>query len=297
LAKKGWGRKIAALEPFSTVLGEGTLLSVCCVRHSFAIASAAIACAAAITPARAEISISSCPEAHAAGETVQAAAARDGATLRLQDGREVRLAGVIAATELDGDRAAAIRATEDLNTRIAGKALTLFGQAGADRYGRLIAQVAIGDTGWLQADLVSGGSLRVAPESSEISCARPLLGLEAKARTAGRGLWHEAAFGIEQAGNLDSLTQNLGRFAVVEGVIARVGETKSRTYLDFGRRYNRDFSIMIPRSARAGFAAAGIDLKYLRGKHVRVRGVLFSSGGPAIEIRKPASLEILGDGT
>ncbi|HVT56188.1 MAG TPA: hypothetical protein VHD34_09100, partial [Xanthobacteraceae bacterium] len=65
------------------------------VRHSFAIASAAIACAAAIPPARAEVSITSCPEARAR-ETVQAAMARDGATLKLQDGREVRLAGVVA---------------------------------------------------------------------------------------------------------------------------------------------------------------------------------------------------------
>ncbi|HVT55334.1 MAG TPA: thermonuclease family protein, partial [Xanthobacteraceae bacterium] len=203
----------------------------------------------------------------------------------------------VAANDLDGDKAAAARATENLNTRIAGKALTLFGREGTDRYGRVVAQVALKDAGWLQAALISDGSLRVAPEASEISCAEPLLGLEAKARAAGKGLWHEAAFGVEQAGDIESLTQALGRFAVVEGVIARVGETKSRTYLDFGRRYSRDFSIMIPRSARAGFAAAGIDLKRLRGRHIRVRGVLFSSGGPAIEIRKPASLEILGDGT
>lgn len=248
-------------------------------------------------PARAEIPISSCPEARDALETVQATSARDGATLRLQDGREVRLAGVVAANELDGDSAAA-RAAEMLNARIAGKALTLFGRAGTDRYGRLVAQVAVKDgTGWLQAELVSDGSLRVAPEASKISCAQPLLGLEAKARAGHQGLWQEARFAVEQADNIGSLTQASGRFAVVEGVIARVGETASRTYLDFGRRYNRDFSIMIPRSARAGFAAAGIDLKRLRGKHVRVRGVLFSSGGPAIEIRKPASLEILGDGT
>jgi endonuclease YncB( thermonuclease family) len=272
------------------------VLSVCCVRHSFAIASTAVACAAAISSACAENTLPLCSEAHVLA-TVQAATARDGATLRLQDGREVRLAGVVAANDLDGDRTAAVRAAENLNARTAGKELTLFGRGGTDRYGRLVAQVAVKDAGWLQAALVSDGSLRVAPEASETSCAKPLLDLEAKARAADKGVWQEAKFGVEQAGDIDSLTKVLGRFAVVEGVIARVGETKSRTYLDFGRRYSRDFSIMIPRSARAGFAAAGIDLKRLRGQHVRVRGVLFSSGGPAIEIRKPASLEILGDGT
>jgi hypothetical protein len=109
-------------------------------------------------------------------------------------------------------------------------------------------------------------------------------------------LWREARFAVEQAENIEALTTAMGRFTIVEGLVRRVGETSSRTYLDFGRRYNQDFSIMIPRSARAGFAAAGIDLKSLRGKQVRVRGVLFSSGGPAIEIRNPASLEIVAGG-
>jgi len=73
------------------------------------------------------------------------------------------------------------------------------------------------------------------------------------------------------------------------------GETASRTYLDFGRRYTEVFIIIIPRAARATFTAAGIDLKTLHGKCVRARGVLFSSGRPAIEIREPASLEIIAD--
>ena len=64
----------------------------------------------------------------------------------------------------------------------------------------------------------------------------------------------------------------------------------------FGRRYREDFTIIIPRAARAEFRAAGLDLKALRGKRIRGRGVLFSSGGPAIEIRKPASIEIIQGG-
>jgi len=45
----------------------------------------------------------------------EATGARDGATLRLSDGREVRLAGVIAANDLDGDQGAAVRATAALD--------------------------------------------------------------------------------------------------------------------------------------------------------------------------------------
>lgn len=274
------------------------MLRVCCVRHSFAIAWGAVACASlAAVPARSESSITACAGLRSF-ENVEVLSARDSATLRLKDGREVRLAGVIAANALDGDNDASARATDGLNALVAGKSLTLYGPKASDRYDHVIAQVAFRDdpTHWLQADLVSAGVVRVAPEMSGAPCAKPLLDLEAEARAGHKGLWREARFNIQDAENIDALTTATGRFAVVEGVVRRVGETSSRTYLDFGHRYNQDFSIMIPRSARAGFAAAGIDLKSLRGKRVRVRGVLFSSGGPAIEIRNPASLEIVAGG-
>jgi endonuclease YncB( thermonuclease family) len=274
------------------------MLRVCCVRHSFAIAWGVVACASlAAAPVRSESSIAACAGTRSI-ENVESLLARDGTTLRLKDGREVRLAGVVAANALDGDSNAAARATDGLNALTAGKSLTLYGPKARDRYGHLVAQVAFRDDArhWLQADLVSAGTVRVAPEMSGAACAKPLLDLEAEARAGHKGLWQEARFGVEQAENIEALITAMGRFAVVEGVVRRVGETSSRTYLDFGRRYNQDFSIMIPRSARAGFAAAGIDLKSLRGKRVRVRGVLFLSGGPAIEIRNPASLEIVAGG-
>jgi hypothetical protein len=212
----------------------------------------------------------------------------------LKDGRELRLAGVVAGDDMGEDKAAAVIASE-LNGRVAGKRLTLYGNASPDRYGRLVSQAVVGgeEPHWLQADLVSAGFLRVAPELGEIACATPLLNFERQARETQLGLWKEPRFQVEKADHIEAMTAATGRFAVVEGVIHRVGETSSRTYLDFGHRYNEDFTIVIPRSARREFAAAGIDLKSLRGKRVRVRGVLFSFGGPAVEIQKPASLEII----
>jgi hypothetical protein len=75
--------------------------------------------------------------------------------------------------------------------------------------------------------------------------------------------------------------------------VQRVGESGGRTFLDFGRRYTQDFTIVVPRASQSAFQAAGIDLKAMRGKRVRVRGVLYSFGGPAIEARLPAALEVL----
>jgi len=227
--------------------------------------------------------------------THEAAGARDGATLRLTDGREVRLAGVIAASDLDGDEAAVRQATAALDRLVAGKRILLYSASTAgDRYGRLLAQVALADEGgWVQGLLVANGRLRVGPEAGEPACSEALIAEERVARAAKRGLWAEPRFSVESADRLTALNAALGRFAVIEGKVTRVGETASRTYLEFGRRHDEEFTIVIPRASRAAFAAAGIDLAALRGKLVRGRGVLISSGGPAIEVRKPASIEIV----
>ena len=229
----------------------------------------------------------------------EAAGARDGATLRLTDGREVRLAGVVAANDLDGDQDAAARATAALDRLVAGKRVLLYSLPdAADRYGRILAQVALADAdgAWVQGLLVANGMLRVGPEAGEPACSEPLIAHERAARAAQAGLWAEPRFSVESANHLAALNAAIGRFAVVEGTVIRIGETASRTYIDFGRRYREDFTIVIPREARARFRAAGIELKDLRGKRIRGRGVLFSSGGPAIEVRKPASIEIIQGG-
>jgi endonuclease YncB( thermonuclease family) len=225
----------------------------------------------------------------------EAAGARDGATLRLLDGREVRLAGVIAANDLDGDPNAVRLATDALDRLVAGKRILLYaGSNGIDRHGRLIAQVALAESGdWVQGLMVASGMLRVGPEAGEPACSEALIAREQAARTASAGLWAEPRFSVQSADHLTALNAAIGRFAVVEGRATRIGETPSRTYIDFGRRYSEDFTIIIPREARRTFAAAGIDLASLRGKLIRGRGVLFSSGGPAIEIRNPAAIEIV----
>lgn len=252
----------------------------------------------ALLPAYAAEAVTACPEAKPVLETVEAVSARDGMTLRLADGRELRLAGVVAAGTLDGYASVVARATHALNEMAAGKSLTLHGSSDVrDRYGRVVAQAALAGSNarWLQADLVAAGWLRAAPEASALPCAALLLDAENEARAGRKGLWQEARFAVMAADDLPALNAAMGRFAVVEGVVHHVGETASRTYLDFGRRYTKDFTIVVPRAARRGFAAAGVEFKSLRGQRVRVRGVLFSSGGPAIEIRQPASLELLKD--
>ena len=259
-----------------------------------ALAGAAVFAAAAIAAA-AENPLSACKDAGEAFTTVEAVGARDGATVRLADGRELRIVGVVAPNELDGDDTAMRRATQALDGLVVGKRLALYGKPdNKDRYGRLVVQAALVDEPrWIAAELVARGELRVAPETGAPACTESLLVHERAARTAGLGVWADSRFAVQDANALDALLAAAGRFAVIEGTVRRVGESGRRLFLDFGVRYSRDFTVVVPRTARAAFEAAGVDLKQARGKRMRARGVLYTWGGPALEVYGPAAIEFL----
>jgi endonuclease YncB( thermonuclease family) len=252
-----------------------------------ALLLASTAPAAALEPCREPDWIKS------SGQSVRAI---DGATILLADGRSVRLAGITVPTTLDGDDEAVEASRAALDAALAGYIFSIHGgKDEKDRYGRLLAQVSAGER-WVQAELLRNGHARAAFDNESAACAKALLRVEAEARKARRGLWGMTGFGVAAARDLETLRAAAGRFAVVEGTVEHVGETGGRIYLDFGRRYTRDFTIVIPREAHAAFAQAGVDLRGLSGKAVRARGMIHSWGGPAMELRAAAALELLAAG-
>ena len=266
---------------------------------AFAFAGLSLAGVLIAAPVSAADGIAACTAVDIPFATVEALGARDGATIRLADGREVRLAGVAAPSDMDGSPEMARQATAALDALVAGRRVALHGFAAAtDRYGRLVAQITVEKTPfektWVQATLVLVGAARVAPGAGAPDCAQPLLARERAARANRAGLWADAGFALQEAGLIGPLLAAAGRFAIVEGTVRRVGEAGGTLYLDFGRRYNRDFSIIVPREAQGAFTASGLDLRALSGKRARVRGVLFERGGPAVELRLPAALELIG---
>ena len=72
-----------------------------------------------------------------------------------------------------------------------------------------------------------------------------------------------------------------------------MGKGGRRIYLNFGD--GSDFTISIDRKDVPAFAAAGIDLKQLAGKRVRVRGWIEWRNGPMIAATHPEQLELLPD--
>jgi micrococcal nuclease len=238
----------------------------------------------------------SCSDMSAA-KTYRAVSVRDGTGILTSEGVVVVLAGIAAAGALDGDAQAASRATRTLERIVTGKNISVSGNSGEDRYGRRRGQVvavdADGNAIWLQAAMVAAGEARVAPQMDSGGCTGTLLRVEHEARLTGQGAWSDPRFAIHGPDELERLTAAAGRFMLVEGVVRRIGESDGRIYLDFGRRFNEDFSVIIPRDAHKAFTSTGIDLRALEGARVRVRGIVTLRGGPAIELREPAAMEWL----
>lgn len=219
--------------------------------------------------------------------TATVAAVRDGRTVALTDGRTVRLAG-IEVTE-------ASRAT--LRRLAAGKIVRLKKLGpGHDRYGRVMAFAFAGDAREsLQQALLAAGAARMGPRAGGRGCAQALLAAEATARTKRRGLWADPRFLPIKAGNIARLRAEKGHFALVEGKVLSVHPTGGTIYLNFGRRWTRDFSVIILRRLRPKFVAAGIDPLQLKGRRLRIRGFIEMRRGPVITAEVPEQIEFANE--
>lgn len=231
------------------------------------------------------------------GEAMQTAVianSTDGATLVLADGRELHLVSIVAPGAFDNDSAAEAEARAQLQRLVVGKTVKFSATTGAkDRYGRVPVQgVLLDEQTSLEAALVDAGVVRVAADGEE-KCIAALRTREQAARIAKRGLWARGGFDVFDATDIAGLTAAAGRFAIVEGRIRRTGEFRGRIFLDFGRRYVEDFSIVVTPEILKAFTGKGQNPKNWRGRRIRVRGVLGTWGGPAIELSSATAIEML----
>jgi len=229
----------------------------------------------------------------------------DGETLKLADGRIVRLIGAKAPMPplgYHGDDPWPLveEAKEALSRAASGKDVELrYGGTRADRHGYALAQVYVSSGSaepvWLQQALVGQGLARVYSFPDNRACVTELLASEAEARAKRLGVWASPAYHIESAGDLERLGRLTRSYQLVEGTVLSVGQGAGRIYLNFARDWKSDFTVSVERKDMAAFTAAGIDLTALAGK--RVRGWVMWRNGPMIEATHPEQIELLADGS
>ncbi len=215
----------------------------------------------------------------------------DTRSFRLQDGREVRLAGIepVPAETPAANRPPALAAIlTDREVRLRGDDDT------PDRYGRQPAFVFLVPSETLvQAELLARGEALVAATVTDKECAGVLMAAEAAARQARRGIWSSPA-AIKSTESPGDILTGIGRFTVVEGKVLSVRQAGATTYLNFGRNWTRDFAVTISRRVLPVFEVAGIVPKSLENRRIRVRGFVEARGGPRIEVLRAEQIELLG---
>jgi endonuclease YncB( thermonuclease family) len=217
--------------------------------------------------------------------TVKVTAVRDGRTLALADGRELRLAAIEVP-----DRAGAVlqRLADGRRLRLAA-----FGRQ-PDRYGRLVAFAFVdGQDASVQEILLAKGEAMVSARAGGKACTERLLATEREARAGRRGLWADPNFAPLPAEDSVRLRAEAGHFVLVEGKILSVRTSGTTTYLNFGQHWTRGFSVIILRRDRPGFAAAGLDPEQLEGRRVRVRGWIEQRRGPVMKAAAPVQIELI----
>ncbi|MBA5778697.1 thermonuclease family protein [Stappia sp. F7233] len=166
--------------------------------------------------------------------------------------------------------------------------------ASGDRWGRQVGNLIESETGapialtWIMA-----GRAIVAPEALPLNCLDMLLAAETDAREKRRGLWRTEK--IFWAGD-PALEERAGQFTLVEGRLLSIGQAGKTHYLNFGRDWSSDFTATIDTKQKSAFDAAGIDLAALKGKRVRLRGVIVRDRGPAIRLEHTAQIELKDKG-
>lgn len=253
----------------------------------------------------------------------------DAQTLELDDGSQLRLIGAlppyppVTTERLNKSRIKHdIRpvfwpllrhARKTLEQMVLNRSVELaFGTRRQDRYGQVLAQVFVVarpeknmKTGraprsntndrtsfWLQSRLIAQGLARAYAVPGADYCLAALLDVESEAMRAGAGLWNNAAYQIRDARKTKELLRYRGSYQLVEGRVVKVGRSKSRYYLNFGRNWRTDFTVSIDKKYLRLFAAQGLPVRQLAGQYIRVRGWIDARGGPLIEVFNSRQIEL-----
>ncbi len=205
-------------------------------------------------------------------QPVEIASVSDGDTLRLNDGRKVRLIGINTPERgRDGkpDQPLARQATE-ATRRLLRKQNNVRLQVGEqrhDRYGRLLAHIFLDDGRSLEALLLQQGlgfAISIPPNLALRDC---LNRAEQQARQAGLGVWSEPFYRPQQAAELDRHSGGFGRY---QGTISRIGTTNKGNYLELNNK------IYLPIHSGAQAWLNRISSDNLLNRRIEVRGWLIA---------------------
>ena len=198
-------------------------------------------------------------------ESVMVQRVVDGDTLRLDDGRSVRMIG-LNTPELGkkgrSDEPFAVAARKRLEALVAasdGRVGLLPGKESKDHYGRTLAHVYSADGANLEAQMLAEGlgfQVAVAPNVDLVGCQQSA---ERSARQAGLGLWRQSPV-------LKAEQINASGFAVLSGRVSKVQRNRGGIWIEL----QDSVVLRVAPNLLGQFDVPA--LENLEGKQIEVRG-------------------------
>jgi len=228
------------------------------------------------------------------------AAVTDGDTVILDNGEKVRLIG-LQAPKLPLGRPGfepwplADAAKAMLEELALGQTVAIrHGGAERDRHGRVLGHMFVSNSEtWAQGHMIASGMARVYSFPDNRACLEELLRAEAVARAERVGIWADDWYAIHQADRPAGIVAREGHYELVEGRVLNADRAGSLIYLNFGRYWKEDFTVVIDRAGQRVFERAGADPLALEDALVRVRGWIDVNDGPRMEVTHPEQVEVL----
>lgn len=190
-------------------------------------------------------------------------------------------------------QAAAAEAAADWLLMHRGRSLTVTGRGDPDRWDRIRIDAALdGEEADLAGGLIAAGLAAVDAGEGDTLCRPALLALEQAARNETRGIWSAKLPDVRDGA---ALRAEAGRFVVAEGRLLGVGERPGRTYLDFVARGRDGLTVTVSKRTWRRLQERGLSAATLKGRRVRVRGVVEASRGPILDIASADMIEVLDE--
>ena len=244
--------------------------------------------ALAAMPARAA---SGCAPGGDATGSVQLTGLDPAGDLLLGDGRKLRLIGLAPRQNPEE------MSRFDAGLRgFLGRPLGLAVLGEPDRWGRLPARLSVppASSGEPAQDLAQSllrqGAALPMPEPGLSPCEAPQKAPVQKTVTSRTQVSPLTAV---DGHDLAAVKAQEGRYVMLEGRIASVGERSQRTYLNFSRRPKEAASIVLSRSLWRELKSAGWTASDLGGKRLRAYGVLSGRDGLLLEVTSRTALELI----
>jgi endonuclease YncB( thermonuclease family) len=225
-------------------------------------------------------------------ESVHVARVYDGDTLKLTDGRKIRLIGINTPEHgSDGNKdepfyQQAKNQLQQIIQKSHHQIKMVLGSEKHDRYQRLLAHIYTMDNENITATLIKSGmgyTIAIPPNIQRLTCYQDA---EREAQNQKRGIW---AHNSSRIIDVTSLKKSLNGFQRISGTVYRVGESRSSFWLNLNSKSK--FALRIPKDDLSYFEK--FHPNDLLNRHIVARGWINKTNGEQrMTIHHPAALQI-----